>query len=447
MLRLRNIWLFGLAGGFFVAGWVGGLVFGNFGRGAGDVAPAGLAQEASRVSGAQNSVSATGMGKTTSATVVAQAEVTAVLNPGEQAWADAVRTLADRLPPGKLVELLAAQGDFATAFAVLDAHVPAAEYGQGFYLVFSSLATDDAKAAAAVYGKINDPELKAAAMQAMAMAWANQDVKAGFDWLESLNESGDHVESAYSQLMQRYALYEPADAAKIVALLEPGRVQAALLPTVAMQFAREDPRAALAWIGDLAKNGVATAVAVDEIFMAWASDEPFAALSHVVHSAGDLPGDATVGYMMEELSRANPPQAAAMFDLLPDGVRAHAAQSLARHWVKVDPHGAAQWINQLARGDERDMALSEVAQYSMDENAANAFQWAAAIENGQMRYELYRNAVLSWDIDDVASLRKAITTASLADRERKSLLDSLSLRLTQDRPSSLILPHGRGTDH
>jgi gamma-glutamylcysteine synthetase len=93
------------------------------------------------------------------------------------------------------------------------------------------------------------------------------------------------------------------------------------------------------------------------------------------------------------------------------------------------------------------MALSEVAQYSMDENAANAFQWAAAIENGQMRYELYRNAVLSWDIDDVASLRKAITTASLADRERKSLLDSLSLRLTQDRPSSLILPHGRGTDH
>jgi hypothetical protein len=454
MVRFRNILMLGMAGGFFVAGWLGGGVFSNSkagGRGAGDVAPTGSAQTAAVVCGqgctvdfGSNAGAATGAiagrQNSESATVVAQADATAVLNPVEQAWADAVRTLTTRLQPGMLVELLAAQGDFATAFAVLDTHVPAAEYGQGFYLVFSHLATHDANAAAAVYGTINDPELKAAAMLALAMAWANQDVQKGFDFLKSQNESGDHVESAYSQLMQRYALYEPADAAEIVALLEPGRVQAALLPTVAMQFAREDPRAALAWIGDLGKNGVATADAVDEIFMAWASDEPFAALDHVLHSTGDLPGDATVGYMVEELARANPPQAAAMFDSLPDGVRAHAAQSLARHWVKVDPQGATQWINQLARRDERDLALSEVAQYSMDENAANAFQWAAAIENGQVRFELFRNAVWSWDLDDAASLRNAIATAPMAERERKSLLDTLNLRLTKDRPSSLILP-------
>jgi hypothetical protein len=444
MVRLRHIWLIGMAGGFFVAGWVGGRAFGNYkagGRGAGDVTPTGSPLAASRTGGTRDSGSATGMGETTSATDVAQAEATAMLNPGDQAWADAVGKLTKQLRPGLLVQWLAEQGDFEAAFALLDTHVPPEEYAGRFQSVFGQLADHDAGAAAEVYAKIEDPDLKAAAMQSLAMAWANQDVKAGFDWLAALNEGSAQVERAYLTLMERHVLHDPADAAEIVGMLEPGRIQAMLIPTVAAQLGRQDPQAALAWIDGLAKNGVATAEAVDEIFGGWASREPLAALNHALHSTSKPPGNATIGLMMDQLSREDPQQAAAMLDLLPDGARAPSAQAVARHWVPIDPQAAAQWIRQLPEEAGRDLALGEAARHLMEDHSAHAFEWAAAVGDRQLRLELIHETLMRSNLADTDSLMKSIDAANLAEGERLRLIDLLNRRRMQDQPATLILPH------
>jgi hypothetical protein len=359
----------------------------------------------------------------------------------DRIWADAVGKLTKQLQPGLLVQWLADQGDFEAAFALLDTHVPPEEFAGRFQSVLAQLADHDAAAAAEVFARIEDPDLKAAAMQSLAMAWANQDVRAGFDWLATLHEGSAQVERAYLTLMERHVLHDPSDAAEVVAMLEPGRIQSMLVPTVAAQLSRQDPQAALAWIDGLAKNGVATAEAVDEIFVGWASREPLAALNHALHSTSRSPGNATIGLMMDQLSIEDPQRAAGMLDLLPDGARALSAQAVARHWVAMDPQAAAQWIRQLPERNGRDLALGEVVRHLMEDHPAQAFAWAAAIGNSQMRLELIRNALSDRMPDDAASLIRAIETAPLHEQDRKSLIDLLGRRPTPEQSISLILPY------
>jgi hypothetical protein len=91
-----------------------------------------------------------------------------------------------------------------------------------------------------------------------------------------------------------------------------------------------------------------------------------------------------------------------------------------------DIKGAAEFVNTLAVGKDRDSAVASLVQdLGYQGDPESAFDWAASIGDASQRESMIRNAANQWKEYDIAAARAAVARADISDEARSKILKSL----------------------
>ena len=105
--------------------------------------------------------------------------------------------------------------------------------------------------------------------------------------------------------------------------------------------------------------------------------------------------------------------------------RSNSIQNIVDNWGDYDIKGAAEFVNTLAEGKERDQAVERLVHDVQRSDPESAFAWAASVSDASRRENMIRNAANQWKDYDPAAARKAVAGADISENARASILKGL----------------------
>lgn len=250
-----------------------------------------------------------------------------------------------------------------------------------------------------------------------------------------------------ARAIQRIGERDPAQAAKMAAVLPDGQEYSWAFSNLASQWAIENPDAALAWAAGiedperrkLAQQGalgqltgqdpiaaakIAAAMQGDvdpsvfsNVAANWAQRDPDAAMDWAAKLSGDARREALTG-AIGGYADADPIKAAEMFSRYesvlhaldtgsPDSGGANAlantASRLASTWAQWDPEAAAQWGLSLSGDSERSAVIENTVGTWSDVDPLGASSWIAELPDGALRDKAAERLIHSIHDADPAS--------------------------------------------
>jgi hypothetical protein len=180
-------------------------------------------------------------------------------------------------------------------------------------------------------------------------AWAGSDFPAALEWAKFLK--ADERAGVMPALLGKLAEKDLNQARGIFESLAPSKEREAVGPAIVAQWAKTDPRAALAWIEDTMTGGRTQA------YSAWI---------RAVASNG-----------LEN--------AATMLEALPDGNgRDYATRVLAGEWAAKDVTAAINWIKGMQDGSDRREAYASVARQWAQKDQAGFKEFVATVPRAEL---------------------------------------------------------------
>ena len=145
----------------------------------------------------------------------------------------------------------------------------------------------------------------------------------------------------------------------------------------------------------------------------WVRQDPDAALAWSLALPEEVRGDALEG-VIEHLAGDNPMKAAEVALTLPEDSQANALESVADQWARTDPAAATAWANSL-EGEARDRALEEALQGWAYNDPGGATAYLEGISDAEEKDGLLPDVASRWarrDTESAAAAADWVTTQS-----------------------------------
>jgi hypothetical protein len=208
--------------------------------------------------------------------------------------------------------------------------------------------------------------VRRAALEQVAIAWANTDLPAAAGWVHALPE-GDSKQAATLDLAYEAARTEPVAALELASTLPPTRERDDLLVHAVSQWSGTDSTTAAAWamkvLDPSLRQRLVAAVAVAS---AEQDGAVAATLAASALGAGDEQ-DRTAVSIVQRWAQNSPQAAASWVSQFPDvPARDAAVQNLLALWTAQDAEAAGNWLRELPAGPLRDVGNTAYAQALAD---------------------------------------------------------------------------------
>lgn len=327
------------------------------------------------------------------------------LRPGEfEPALEALRKAApDWDPEAKLLAHVVltrwAQVDPDAAFAALDRLEFARNESDGTSLLAGLAASDPSRAAR----WLSDPDHPLIAFPKMGHVLAGTVAK---EWVRQDPDAAlawaqgrpdSQRVGALAGVFGALAAADPAHAARLADGLQGDDARRHVLGDIAAAWGRRSPREAMAWIESLDAPDDRNA-AMGRALDAWAREAPAAAAAYLESAAGaEAAADKHVGAVAEAWSVRAPAEAASWIASRPESAgKGDAMGRVLWNWTNIDPQAASTWLAAQPDGPARDGGITGLAKAVFDSDPGAALSWAAEISDADLRAKATEIGLHEW---------------------------------------------------
>ncbi len=207
---------------------------------------------------------------------------------------------------------------------------------------------------------------------------------------------GDKQAGAYSGILVNLAASDPERAASLAEGLEPGKNRMSAVSEVARTWAKTDPVAVLEW--SLTLDKASRESASRQAVMIWAQQNPKDAAAFVdTLSAEGSNVDSYMTSIAWSWSNSEPAEAAAWLGAQADG---HGKQTAMSHvmwnWTKTSPEAAGEWLGTQPEGAARDSGIGGLVKAAFEFDPPGALAWAAQLSDEKRREQTVNRYAQMW---------------------------------------------------
>jgi RNA polymerase sigma factor (sigma-70 family) len=196
---------------------------------------------------------------------------------------------------------------------------------------------------------------------------------------------------AYSGALSTIASSDPRQAATLALTVNPGPARDHVLDEIARSWAGTSPQEVLTWAAQLDHNERSKTIAA--ALDTWTEIEPTRAAQYLDQN----PSIGHLELVAERWSRRDP--AAAAEWVAPKDRSPHRDSALGKvlwNWTTQDPTSATAWVDQQPQGTSRDHAIAGLATAALEFDPPIALEWAQKISNSKIRDELIAHQLATW---------------------------------------------------
>ena len=269
--------------------------------------------------------------------------------------------------------------------------------------ILASLAALDPKRAV---GWLNDPDNTLQHMPKMGHVLAGTIAK---EWVRQDPDAAmawasglpdDQRHGALGGVIESLATSDPQRAAAMVMGMESDRERHGFIGEVAQSWGKRTPDIAMDWAQTLV--GKEREQAVNEILDGWAQSKPSDAAAYVDALPLSERRESQISEVAREWARRDPAEAAAWLGRQEEGQgRRDSMGELMWNWTTVDPAAASSWLAEQPASESRDVGAVTLAKTVFDGDPEGAVSWAATISNEEMRAAAVTRGVSAWAKRDV----------------------------------------------
>lgn len=213
--------------------------------------------------------------------------------------------------------------------------------GQAMTSVVTEIAKSDPRAAAAMIGQMDAGD-RANAYRSVASQYGALDFSEAQTWIRSL--PADDQAAALASAIGGLSNTNPTEAAKQVALMEPGDARNRVMGDVVQDLARVDPQSAADFLKQQSGDDGALRQGMRDLIPTWSNQDPKAALAYANSFDGQVRDSALQAYVFS--NNTTPPSdlikvASTIED---DGDRDRAIGMTAARWMREDKEAASAYI-------------------------------------------------------------------------------------------------------
>ncbi|MDG2125477.1 MAG: hypothetical protein P8J87_17365, partial [Verrucomicrobiales bacterium] len=201
---------------------------------------------------------------------------------------------------------------------------------------------------------------------------------------------------AHIAILRNLASRDPALASFVATSLEPGGERTRAIAEVSDAWASQDPDAALTWAATL--DGEERHQATRQSLDALTDIDPQQAATYLesITDAGEQARLLTT--VAGSWAETQPAEAATWLADRPesDG-KTDAMGWVAWHWTNADPQAASTWLIDQPESQSRDRAIGSLAKATFESDPAAAVTWAAQITDPQTRDQSLTRGLTEWE--------------------------------------------------
>ena len=227
--------------------------------------------------------------------------------------------------------------------------------------------TDPAAALSAVASL--DASLAGTRKSRLLNRWARQDPGAALEWAIAQPAPGQR--DPLRLVAALVAVHSPREMFDLAVTLKPAR-RDMVAEMVLHAWAQTDPVAALDALAGMDNAQLRKTVGVS-IVRAWTNDDPGAAFEWVRAHEPSPVRNLMLSTALRNLGKSDPLRALSFADNLDDTIRSAAIEWVLDVWGRVDPHGAAAWLDSSA--DTTPAAVTTVLGHYAKADVEAAFEW------------------------------------------------------------------------
>lgn len=203
---------------------------------------------------------------------------------------------------------------------------------------------------------------------------------------------------AYSGVLGTIAATDPQKAATLAQTLEHGDARDHILGEIAQSWARHSPEKALAWTTTLSPDEKRNTTAI--ALKSWSETHPSEAAEYLDQQSGTEHLELVASHW----SKRNPAEAANWVSAKPASHHRNTALGITLwNWTTQNPEAATAWIQSQPKGSTKDHAISGLATAAVEFDPLTALEWAQKISNPTFRDELTRRTFTTWTRRDPES--------------------------------------------
>ena len=207
---------------------------------------------------------------------------------------------------------------------------------------------------------------------------------------------------ALSGIMSNLLESDPRRAVSVAMAMEPGD-RSSLLGQIAGAWAAQSPGEAVAWINTL-EEGEREGT-LREALGSWATSAPSEAAAYL-DQLPEPERQAYVSNIARTWAQQDPAEAASWLGNQPESQgKSDAMGHVMWNWTTSDPESAATWLGQQPAGDSYDSGVTGLAKAATHAYAdpATAVNWASTIENESLRGRMTEHTLGAWMRQDAAA--------------------------------------------
>ncbi len=236
-------------------------------------------------------------------------------------------------------------------------------------------------------------------VQQVIRGWAEKDPQTALQYALNSMPTGSRADNAQqSQAVRIIAATMAregniAEAVSLFSSMPEGDLRTSALNSVAREWGRNDPQAALQWVQNLGEAGDSMRATV---LRSWSEQDPASAAQW----AASLPADdAKKGEWM--------------------------AQAVSQ-WTQYDLDTPAQWLNNMPNSPEKDGAVLAFTNRAAREDPESALAWAGQVSNGEWRDRAMALVGVQWSREDPEAFKSYVQTSAELTAEQRTLMQKVS---------------------
>ncbi|MGE9266560.1 MAG: hypothetical protein ACQKBY_00575, partial [Verrucomicrobiales bacterium] len=247
-------------------------------------------------------------------------------------------------------------------------------------------------------------------------SWSEKDPLAAMEYANSeMGMAGNFVKPT---ILQGWASADPVNAAKYFQdnpnefrMMQggrrgPGRGMSAA-GTIAAEWAKQNPNAALNWAQGLEGRDAASATA--SVITQMAKEDPAEAASIAAGLEGDSRGEALES-IAEQWAKTDWAATESWLNTLSGDEKNEATATALESLASVDAAGAADKLLAMPEGEERDRITDDVAGELAKEDPQAAVAWLAKNASEEVQRDSMRDVMMNWASRDAEGAREWIDT-------------------------------------
>jgi len=215
----------------------------------------------------------------------------------------------------------------------------------------------------------------------------------------------DQRAGAYSGVLGTLAASDPTRASALAMQLDPGEARSHIVGEIAKAWARNEPAGAIAWAESL--DGDEHQRATREALASWAQTSPSQAAAYLDSLSDRDSADSLLAQVAGNWAPQDPHKAAEWIAGQPDGQGKNDAMGQVMwNWTTRAPEAAADWLSDQDAGAARDAGIVGLAKAAFEFDPGGAIGWATDISNEEFRGTAVEIGMREWVRRDPEAARQ-----------------------------------------